>query len=194
MGQEMSLPPARGRGEMSVEEALARRRSCRAYRPDALSVEEVSQLLWAAQGVTDPGGLRAAPSAGACYPLETYLVCAEGLFHYQPAGHRLRCLGGDDRRARLAEACGGQGFVAQAPVTVAFSAVYARTTQHYGRRGERYVHMDAALAAANVHLQAEALGLGSVAVGAFDDRAVAGLLELPAEEDILYLVPVGRPE
>lgn len=179
-------------GQVSLERAVAQRRSCRDYRSDPLSFEQVSQLLWAAQGVTDGRGLRAAPSAGACYPLEVYLVCPYGVFKFRPREHAVVKTGEGDRRGRLARAAAGQSFIARAPVTIAFAAVYQRTLGRYGERGFRYVYMDTGAAAENVHLQAEALDLGSVSVGAFDDDAVGAVIELPGDEKAVYLIPVGK--
>lgn len=193
-GDEVSLPPPRDTGPMSVEEAIGRRRSVRDFQSEPLGLGEVSQLLWSAQGVTSPGGLRAAPSAGARYPLETYLVCEQGLFHYRFREHSVVKVQASDLRGPLAEACYGQSFIAKAAVSIVFSAVYARTTERYGERGLRYVHMDIGHAAENVHLQAEAMGLGSVPVGAFDDAAVAEVLPLPKDRQIVYVVSVGHPQ
>ena len=192
VGERVLLPPPRERGGMSVEEAVARRRSVREFSPDALGLGDVSQLLWCAQGVTSRDGLRAAPSAGACYPLEVYLVCEHGLLHYQPKDHVVVKVSTADVRRALADAAYGQSFIAQAPISLVFAAVYRRTTGRYGDRGMRYVHIDVGHAAENVHLQAEALGLASVAVGAFDDRAVADVLRLPADHEPIYIIPVGR--
>ncbi len=191
---EISLPKPVTAGKMSVEEAIAKRRSVRAFADRRLSMMQVSQLVWAAQGVTDSSrGFRAAPSAGATYPLELYVVTSDGAFHYLPGSHRLVQISDRDLRTDLAEAALGQGSVRQAPVSLVFAAVYERTRARYGERAERYVHMEAGHAAENVHLQAVALGLGSVPVGAFDDRRAAKLLGLPAEQAVLYIVPVGYP-
>ncbi|HUT76031.1 MAG TPA: SagB/ThcOx family dehydrogenase [Armatimonadota bacterium] len=191
-GESIPLPPGATDGRVSLEQAVARRRSCRRFAPDPLTVEQLAQLLWAAQGVTAAPNLRAAPSAGACYPLEVYIACEHGVFRYHPREHALAKTAAGDRRSRLAQAALGQAFVAAAPVTLVFAAVYDRTTRRYGERGQRYVHLDAGCAAENAHLQAEALDLGSVAVGAFNDDAVAEVLELPEGEHPLYLIPVGR--
>lgn len=210
VGGRAALPAPTVKGRISVEDAIARRRSVREFRAEALSLEEISQLLWAAQGITVAAArlrrprevrapkahveqfMRAAPSAGACYPLETYLACAEGLFHYQVQGHELLKVNGSDLRAALCQACHGQEFVAEAPVSIIFAAVYQRTAGRYRERGIRYVHIDVGHAAENVHLQAVALGLDSVPVGAFLDDAVARVLALPQDQKPIYLVPVGH--
>lgn len=194
----VSLPPPNPMGRVSVEAALAGRRSVREYKAGPLALSEVSQLLWSAAGITNARGLRAAPSAGGRFPLETYLVAGDvtglpsGTYKYRPREHDLVRTGDGDRRGELCGAALGQEAVRSAPGLVAFSAVYGRTTAKYGERGVRYVHMDVGHAAENVCLQAVALGLGTVIVGAFEDAEVARVLGLPADEEPLYLVPVGR--
>jgi SagB-type dehydrogenase family enzyme len=191
---EVALPAAATVGKMSVEEAISKRRSVRRFADKDLTIGQVGQLAWAAQGITEPGrGLRAAPSAGATYPLEMYVVKKEGVFHYLPQGHKLEQLSDRDHRADLAQAAMGQGSVRGAPVSFVFAAVYQRTRARYGDRAERYVHMEAGHAAENIHLQAVALGLGSVPVGAFDDGEVAKALSLPADQAPIYIIPVGYP-
>ena len=160
---------------------------------------EVSQLLWATQGITDPEGKRTAPSAGALYPLEVFLVAGKegalpaGVHRYRPREHDLVCLADGDRRAKLAAAALGQDWLADAPVTIAIAAVYDRTARKYRQRAERYVPMEAGHAAQNVHLQAVALDLGTVVVGAFDDVEVKRVLSLAPNEQPLCLMPVGKP-
>ncbi|HID88179.1 MAG TPA: SagB/ThcOx family dehydrogenase [Anaerolineae bacterium] len=194
--REIVLPAPRLDGPMSLEAAIAARRSVRAYRPDDLGLEEIGQLLWAAQGITgDRPFKRAAPSAGGRCPLEFYVCRKDGVWHYLPEGHRLKLHLEGDVRPALVEAAWGQRFLAEAPVVFAVSGVFARTTSRYGDRGRvRYVPMDVGHAAQNLLLQAVALGLGSVPVGAFDDAAVARVLNLPADQEPLYLLPVGWPQ
>jgi SagB-type dehydrogenase family enzyme len=196
----MSLPGPRLDGSLSVEEALARRRSVREYADAPLTLEQLSQLLWAAQGMTEPRrGLRTAPSAGALYPLEVYVAVERvdgvraGVFRYAARGHRLELVLDHSVREQLYRDALSQSAVASAPVTLVLAAVYARTTVKYGERGRRYVAMEAGHAAQNVCLQAVALGLGTVVMGAFDDVAVKRTLGLRADEEPLYLMPVGRP-
>ncbi len=194
-GEEMKpLPEPTTKGTMSVEEAIARRRSVRSFASDKLTDGQLSQLLWAAQGITDKGSeLRAAPSAGATYPLEVYAVTQESICHYDPSRHELKAVKTGDLRGKLADAALGQGFIREAPLTIVFTAVPSRTTGTYGKRGDRYIHMEAGHAAQNVHLQAVALGLGSVPVGAFSDDEVAAVLGCSGKETPLYIVPVGKP-
>ena len=186
------LPEPRATGAVSVEETIAARRSVRSYASRDISAEDLSQLLWACQGITDSrSGFRAAPSAGALYPLETYVAKRDGLFRYIPKDHSLEQVSSRDVRGQLASAAYGQQFVAQAPVDIILTAVHSRITPRYGERGIRYTDMEAGHAAENVFLQAVALGLGSVAVGAFSDTEVSKILDLPSGEKPLYILPVG---
>jgi SagB-type dehydrogenase family enzyme len=188
------LPSPRLQGSLSLEEVLARRRSVRSFTPQALSLVEIGQLLWAAQGVTDPSGKRTAPSAGALYPLETYALTPDGIYHYDPAAHSLARVRDGDRREELYQAALMQDSVRQAPLVIAMAAVYGRTEAKYGpQRGPRYVHMEVGHAAQNVLLQAVALGLGAVPVGAFLDDEMADVLGLPGDQRPLYLLAVGHP-
>jgi len=188
------LPALREKGALSVESCIARRRSIRSFSDKPLSDKETGQLLWAAQGITDQSrGFRAAPSAGATYPLETYIVTSAGVFHYLPHQHALETIQSGDCRGLLAKAALNQSFVQRAPATIVFAAVPERTTNRYGNRGIMYIYMEAGHAAQNVHLQAVALGLGSVPVGAFDESLTAQVLGIPKGQRVLYLVPVGRP-
>jgi SagB-type dehydrogenase family enzyme len=188
-----ALPSPRVDGQVSLEAALQERRSVRSFGDTPLTIEQIGQLLWAAQGVTDDEGHRTAPSAGATYPLELDIVSADGLARYVPHGHRLAWRGEADLRAALAEAALGQAAVLEAPLVIVISGVRERTATRYGTRAERYVAMEAGHAAQNVLLQAVSLELGAVLVGAFDDEAVRRLLALADGEEPLYLVPVGHP-
>jgi len=191
---EIPLPPARTQGEVSLEQTLAARRSVRSYTARPLTQEEISQLLWAAQGITDPRGYRTAPSAGALYPLEVYLVLPGGSYHYLPQGHCLEPLGSEDVREGLWAAGLRQGPLLEAPAVFVIAGVIARTKGKYGERAERYVCLEAGHAAQNLLLQATALGLGAVPIGAFEDGAVREVLDLPSSHTPLYLIPVGEPE
>jgi SagB-type dehydrogenase family enzyme len=188
----IDLPKPRSKGSVSVEEAIQKRRSVRSYSSKDIAMEDISQLLWACQGVTEPRhGLRAAPSAGALYPLEVYLAKKDGLFHYIPEGHRLEVISDKDLRQALADASYGQRFVSEAAIDIIICAIYERVTSRYGERGIRYTDMEAGHAAENVFLEAVALGLDSVAVGAFSDATVAKVLGLPRDTKPLYILPVG---
>ena len=189
---EVALPAARRDGTVSLEAALAKRRSVRELSPTPLSPQEIAQLAWSLQGESAPGK-RTAPSAGALYPLETYVATAEGFFHYLPSRHVLRRMGGTDLRGAIHDAALGQDVLAAAPAVFVVTGVEARTARKYGARATRYVAMEAGHAAQNLLLEATALGLGAVPVGAFDDDRLRRALGLSAEETPLYLLPVGRP-
>lgn len=194
MGDEtIHFPQPDRRGERTLEWVMDQRFSCRSFSSKALTTAQIGQLLWAAQGSNAHGG-RTAPSAGARYPLEVYAVTAEGVGHYDPVGHRLLPGARGDIRQGLADAALAQSFVAQAPLTIVLCAIFARVTARYGRaRGERYTLFEVGHAAQNVLLQAVALGLGSVAVGAYDDRAVHQVLGVAEDHVPLYLLPIGYP-
>ncbi len=190
----VQLPAPEQKGKMSVEEALARRRSVRQFARQALTERELSQLLWAAQGITHPDGLRTTPSAGALYPLELYVATASGFYHYEPKGHRLVQLFDRDLRTSVRRAALDQEAITQAPAVFVIAAVYERTSRKYGAtRTPRYVHMEAGHAAENLLLEAAALGLGGVPIGAFDDDALHNVLALKRDCRPLYLIPVGHP-
>lgn len=188
-----SLPGPVTDAGLPLAAALAARRSVREFRDEPLASEELSQLLWAAQGISSDRGLRTAPSAGALYPLTVYAAAPGGLYRYVPDGGRIAQVRPEDLRARLAEAAVAQSWIADAPVVLVVTGDVGRTAHRYGSRAERYVHLEAGHAAQNVLLQATALGLGATPVGAFDDEEVARVLQLPGNESALYLVPVGRP-
>jgi len=194
------LPEPALKGKMSVEEAISKRRSRRSFAARQLTLAQLGQILWCAQGITGPKGRkRAAPSAGATYPMEVYVAVGKGgvegleagIYRYDPLSHSIEKTGGGDVRTLVVSAALGQEFLAQAPVDILVAADYDRTTGHYGERGVRYVHMEAGHIGQNVHLQAEALGLGTVMVGAFRDEQVARVFGLPATLTPLYLMPVG---
>lgn len=194
-----ALPAPHTDGGMALARALRERRSVREFGREALTPAEISQLLWAGQGITGFDDRRTAPSAGALYPLELYLVAgnverlAAGVYKYAPDSHRLEPVVLGDRRGELAAAALGQECVAHSAAVLAITAVERRTTRKYGARGARYVHIETGHTGQNICLQATALGLGAVTIGAFDDEAVRQVLHLPGDETALYLIPVGRP-
>ena len=196
----VSLPPPRQEGGTPLTDALARRRSVREFREAPLSLAEVAQLLWAAQGITDPHGLRTAPSAGALYPLEVYVVAgqvqdlAAGIHKYDAERHELSCVGKGDARDRVERAALRQNWVGDAAAVFVIVGVYERVRVKYHERAERYVHIEVGHAVQNLCLQAAALGLGSVVVGAYHDDELAEVLRLPEGESPLCLVPVGRQQ
>lgn len=198
MTEVVRLPAPRTSGGVAVEHALEARRSLREYAREGLFLSALAQLLWAAQGVTSHDGRRTAPSAGALYPLEVYVVAGSvadlpaGVYRYVPADHCLVRVASGDRRRALAAAALEQDWLASAPVSLLIAAVLERLTRRYRTRAEQYVHFEAGCAAQNVALQAEALGLGTVVVGAFDDAEVGRVAALSAGERPLAILPVGR--
>jgi len=189
----IDLPQPEVTGGASLADVLARRRSVREYQPLPLDMTDISQLLWAAQGVTSSTGQRTAPSAGGLYPLELYLVTQSGRYHYDPNRHQLEVLGEDDVRTELSRAALSQEAVEEAAAVFVVAAVFSRTEQKYGARAERYVNLEAGHAAQNLLLQAVSLGLGAVPIGAFHNDEVQDVLDLPADHEPLYLIPVGHP-
>lgn len=206
----ISLPSPQLEGTSSLEETIAGRRSVRRYHSAPLDLSQLGQILWSAQGITGSGRLRAVPSAGATYPLEVFAVVGTkgvmvrepkqpstelqaGVYHYQVDSHSLNLHKAADLRPELARASLDQEFIIDAPVDIVLCALYHRTFGRYGRRAERYVHMEVGHAGQNIHLQAVALGLATVEVGAFHDEEVSEVLGLEERIKPLYIMPVGRP-
>jgi len=195
----ITLPPPVSQRQVVIEAALAQRRSVRRFAAGPLSVAEAGQLLWAAQGITGADGLRTAPSAGATFPLVLYLVAGRiegipaGLYRYAPQGHRLLAVGRNDLRAAIATAARGQTWMQDAPALVLIAAQPGRTATRYGPRADRFVAMEAGAAAQNLLLQAVSLGLGATLVGAFDESALGSILTLAEGEQVMAIIPVGRP-
>lgn len=194
----IALPTPLYDSNTSVEQALLERRSIREYRLEPLTLAEISQLLWAAQGITHPAGLRTAPSAGALYPLEIYLLAGNvtdlraAIYRYNPESHALSLIAEGDQRLALYQAALGQSAVQDAAAVIVIAAIYERTTVKYGERGVSYVHMEVGSAAQNLYLQATSLNLGTVFIGAFHDDEVKKVLHMAADEQPLGLMPVGR--
>jgi SagB-type dehydrogenase family enzyme len=200
MPQVIHLPAPSISGPISLEAALMQRRSLRQFSDQSLGLQEIAQLLWAAQGITEPGrGFRTAPSAGAAFPLEILVAVGDvhglsaGLYRYRPRGHELEPLVQGDLRSALHRAALNQTPVLQAPATFIISAVPRRTEVRYGQRAMRYVFMEAGHAAQNLCLQAVALDIGTVVIGAFQDTEISVIGKLPTGELPLYLIPTGKP-
>ena len=200
MTDAINLPEPSTSGEMSVPQAIKDSASRRSYRNEGLSLDQLGQILWSAQGATRPEeGKRAAPSAGATYPMELFVAVGHrgvegleaGIYRYDSESHSIEKTHGGDLRSQISSAALGQEFLSQAPISLLLAANYNRTTQHYGERGKRYVHMEVGHIGQNVYLQAEGMGLATVAVGAFRDDTVANIFGLPAPLEPLYLMPVG---
>jgi SagB-type dehydrogenase family enzyme len=195
----IKLPPPVVKGGMPLTEALEARRSVRHFATRPLDLAQLSQLLWEADGASDPRGYRTSPSAGATYPLDLYLVVGErgvsnlaaGIYHYDVAAQTLVPLARGDFQAAVARACLNQAWMTEAPVMVVITGEYRRCTVRYGQRGVRYTHMEAGNVSQNLFLAAESLGLGAGIVGAFEDQALARALKLPPAHEPLLVMPVG---
>jgi SagB-type dehydrogenase family enzyme len=199
---QIYLPPASQTGTMQLQEAIAKRRSIRHFTPEPISQSQLSQILWATQGITDTCSKhRSVPSAGATYPLEVLIVCGrnsiqetdEGLYRYNIDNHSLIRRYKGDVRLELARAALGEESIYEAPVAIVICALYERTTLHYGSRGERYVHIEVGHAGQNIYLEATTLGLATVAIGAFHDEEVRKVLQLDKPYKPLYIMPLGKP-
>jgi SagB-type dehydrogenase family enzyme len=202
VSQNISLPPTQEPGRMSLKEAIARRRSIRDFTSEPITLAELSQILQAAGGISDTTwGGRTVPSAGATYPLEIFVLCGQncvtgldaGIYHYNVDTQTLTFHQRGDARLELSRAALSQSFIYDAPVDIVICAEYARTARRYGNRAERYVHFEVGHAGQNIYLQATALGLGTVAVGAFYDERVSEVLHLKKSLNPLYIMPIGRP-
>ncbi|MFH1928747.1 MAG: SagB/ThcOx family dehydrogenase [Chloroflexota bacterium] len=191
--EEILLPTPRLSSERSLEETLSRRRSVRRFTDEELTTQDISQLLWAAQGITREWGGRTTPSAGALYPLEVYVAMPQGFYHYEPQGHKMELITRDDLRMEVWKASLKQDAVRDAPAVFIIAAVYERTAVKYGDRAARYVHLEAGHAAQNLLLQAVALDLGGVPIGAFHDDRLQSALSLPGDHEPLYVIPIGHP-
>lgn len=191
---EIPLPPPHRTGGLPIHEALATRRSRHEFLDSPLSPEQVSQLCWAAQGISGTEGERTAPSAGARFPLNLFLVDSVGAFEYLVEAHALKCLQRGSFRRRLQAAALEHACIGAAPLTLILTIDVAHSAVKYGQRAERYCLLEAGHAAQNVLLEATSLGLGSVPIGAFYDNAVSRILKLPENRHPVYLLPVGRFE
>lgn len=192
---------------LSTEEAIAFRRSVREYQNMPISVEQLSQLLWATYGVSETRhGLKTTPSAGATYPLEIYVVVGEervalpdastlqaGVYKYDPYTHSLRLVKVGNFMEELSKAAVNQRWVKEAAINIVICAVYERTTRVYGERGYRYVYMEVGHAGQNIYLEATALNLGAVVIGAFHDDWVKSIVNAGENEHPLYIVSIGVP-
>ncbi len=194
----VSLPKPDLKGKATLEQVLSQRRSVREYAPGALTLAEVSQLMWAAHGITGPNGKRTTPSARAIYPLEVWLVAndvkglAPGVYRYVPLDHALATVAAGDHRAAVAAAAMGQKAIESAPVVVAVTGDSVLAAEKFRGRAAAWLGMEAGFVIQDVYLEATALGLGTVMVGGFNDAAVRGALGLPEGRVPLGLMPVGR--
>lgn len=197
--ETIKLPPPATKGGMALTEALHLRRTVRHFATRPLDLAQLSQLLWEADGLSDPQGHRTSPSAGATYPLDLYVVVGErgvtnlpdGIYRYDVRAQALAPLARGDFRTAVARACLNQAWMTEAPVLVVIAGEYRRCTARYGQRGIRYTHMEAGNVSQNLFLAAESLGLGAGIVGAFEDQALAQVLKLPSAHEPLLVMPVG---
>lgn len=197
-GAMINLPQPTTDGQVSLEKSMSLRRSIRSYKNEPISVHELSQLLWAGQGVTNERGFRTAPSAGATFPIELFVMVnnveglQKGIYHYQIGDHKLKMI--DDRTIEtdLARASLSQSMISDAGLVIIFTAVFDRTTSRYGERGIRYIHNEIGHVSQNIHLQVAALNLGTVVIGAYRDEEVEDALNLGKDYRVLYMMPVGK--
>ena len=200
IGQIITLPSIKESGSIPVEKAINDRRSVRSYKKEPLTLQDLSQLLWAAQGITDKSRvLRAAPSAGALYPLELYVVAGDvkdlepGVYKYTIGKHELTKICDGDKRNQLMKAALSQSWVGSAPASIIICGIYERTSRKYGRqRAPQYVHIEVGAVAENVYLQGRALNIGTVFVGAFDDAQIQKIIEAQSDEKPLAILPLGK--
>lgn len=195
---KVKLPSPMSQNNISVASALQKRRSIRTFKKEPLTMEDIAQLLWAAQGITSDNGFRTAPSAGALYPLQAYLISGDvknltsGIYQYLPANHTILPIVIGDQRHKLTTAALNQNAIENAPISIVITAIYEKTTTKYGKRGIRFAQMEAGHVAQNILLQAVSLGLGAVTIGSFDDLAVVAILKVHKNESPLYIIPIGR--
>ncbi len=201
-GNTVTLPKPLEKGSTSVEESIQRRRSCREYLRQPITLPHLSQILWAAQGVTDPSsGKRAAPSPGAKFTIELYAVVkkdgveglAPGVYHYEVDSHSVSLVSGGDFTSSLMAAARDQEQVGNAPVTIAILSLYERAMTRYGERGIQYAIQESGAVGENIYLEATALGLGTVMMGAFEEDRVSEILHAGNDEKPLLLMTVGYP-
>ncbi|MGB9977923.1 SagB/ThcOx family dehydrogenase [Methanobacterium sp.] len=199
----VNLPSPILQGNMSVEQAIQNRRSVRHYTNESITLQDVSQILWAAQGITDKAqNLRSVPSGGQVYPLEVYIIVgkdgvtglSEGIYHYNPYNNSLEKTSESDARSDLSQAANGQAWVKQAPVDIVITGDYNKMVAKYKDETlcTRFVNLEAGHAGENIYLEAEARGLVTVALGSFKDDQVHSVLGLPDNENTIYIYPVGH--
>lgn len=201
LSDDLSLPEPRKSGPVSVEEAIAKRRTVRDFAQKAVTAEQLSTLCWAAQGITDPRGFkRAAPSAGALYPIFVYVAVGEGMvegvpagvYKYIPKGHQLQKVAEGDKRLAISRASLEQTWMSRASINFIISADYGVITPKYRQRGIQYANFEAGHVAENIMLEAVALGLAAGIVGAFSDEAVAKQAGINESEIPMLVLPVGH--
>ncbi|MBA4251795.1 MAG: nitroreductase [Chlorobiaceae bacterium] len=196
--EKVKLPEPNLKSNISIEETLLNRRSVRGFSDFPMTLKQVSQLLWAGQGITNPRGFRTAPSAGATFPLELYVVInnvdgvGKGVYKYNPKENEIIKVRDGDMLAELTESALQQTWVKEAAIIIVIAADYERTTGRYGERGIRYVHMEVGHVAQNISLQGVALNLSMTVIGAFRDAEIKKILNMPENENPLYIIPIGN--
>ncbi|MBT8380066.1 MAG: SagB/ThcOx family dehydrogenase [Ignavibacteria bacterium] len=195
----IELPAPNHSGKISVEEALLKRRSIRDYTDNPLSLSDISQILWAAQGITgERYDFRTAPSAGGLYPLEIYVASSNvkdlgnSLYKYRPKNNTLVKISDGDKRQDMSNAALGQDAIDNSSAIILITAVYERTSVKYGSRAERYAHIEVGAVVQNIYIQSVSIGLGTVMIGAFKDDHLKNVLNLPADEQPLAIMPLGK--
>ncbi|HOK41363.1 MAG TPA: SagB/ThcOx family dehydrogenase [bacterium] len=195
----IKLPKPENISKISIEEALLKRRSIREYKDEALTIKEVSQILWSAQGITEPKKkFRTAPSAGAIFPLNIYLVVnkveniEKGIYKYLPETHEIIQFLNEDKREDIYKACLQQSCIKNGAIIIVITGNFEKIKKRYSERGVRYTYIEVGHCSQNIYLQCVSLNLGTVAVGAFYDEEVKKILKLPDEEEPLYLMPIGK--
>ena len=191
-GEAFKLPPPRYESEVSIEKALLERRSIRSYKEEPLTLNDLSQVLWAAQGITEPKkGLRAAPSPRAVYLLEIYVLPGNvtdlpmGTYRYEPQGHELVKTADGNKKAELFQAA-GQAPIKNAPLALVITGLSEKT------QNPAWMYLEAGHAAENVYLQSVSLKLGTVAMAGFKEDEVRKVLNLPEKERVIYIMPIGK--
>jgi SagB-type dehydrogenase family enzyme len=199
-GETMKLPLAKTEGMVSVEHAIKQRRTHRSFTKKEVGLNQLSQLLWAAGGITEDNGFkRAAPSGGALYPIDIYVAVGRqrvaeldaGLYRYEPNSHMVTHINQQDLRGQIAGASLFQMWMADAPIQVIIVADYSRSTIKYKNRGIRYAMIEAGHMGQNVFLQAEALGLKAGIVGAFNDKKLIKIMDISPSYEPLLVMPIG---
>jgi SagB-type dehydrogenase family enzyme len=190
--EPFKLPPPRYESEVSIEKALLERRSIRSYKEEPLTLNDLSQILWAAQGITEPKkGLRAAPSPRALYLLQVYVLPGNvtnlpmGTYRYEPQGHELVKTADGNKKAELFQAA-GQTPIKNAPVALVITGLSEKT------KNPAWIYLEAGHAAENVYLQSVSLKLGTVAMAGFKEEEVRKVLNLPEKERVIYIMPMGK--
>ena len=202
VGKQIDLPKPTTKGTMSFEEATSKRRATRAFTADPLTLAQVSQIMWAAQGITTTSGpaKRTVPSAMAMYPLTVYVVVGEGkvtdlpagVYKYVTDGHKLELVRDGDHHADVVAAAMNQNSVQTAPITVVIAADSAKMKERFKERADSFVNIEVGAAGQNIQLESVCLGLASVTAGMFDPAKLREAVGAPDSQVPLYILPIGK--